>query len=120
MTQKLTELKRLGDLADLILDRDLAQLAQVTSERELVRAQLIDLEKDLGHLIARSGEKVMPAANFTNTADAKWQAWRRVTKINLNTDLAKIESERQVNLVKARFAFGRSQVVQGLLLQRKP
>lgn len=119
MNQELDNLKRLGNLSNLILDRELARLAIINADSNQLRVQLSKLEEDLGNLVARRNAQSESGTVFAKSGDAKWQAWRRQKKIDLNINLARIESEREAMKVKARAAFGRARVLEGIIQKMK-
>ena len=106
------DLHNLRLLADLVLDQELAKLAQMSEEKRRLERQFKKLEaKPFSQMQARTNElKTMLMSQARN--DAKWQRWRRAEKINLNVKLAVNEAKREAQLLSAKTAFGRTQALQ--------
>ncbi|MCP5036734.1 MAG: hypothetical protein GY945_03950 [Rhodobacteraceae bacterium] len=115
MSMKLADLKNLGRLADFVLDRELANLAQITGKRDDVRNHLSGLERELLVFLSERSAPVSTSAEPLAQHDRDWQEWRRQKRRELNVSLAAIEAEREAARVVAKTAFGRVQAVEKLV-----
>ena len=108
MKQKARRLKTLGDISEIKLEGELADLAR------LLRA-----EKQLNDEIQSLDEKAyaMPSdsqALVCHINNSRWLRWRQKRKSQLNTQLAVLRAEKEGMLSTARKAFGRVQVIRSL------
>jgi len=116
MGQNIQNLEALQRLAGLVLDRELAQLAEITVRRDAVQTQIADLQVSLGIFLNQNnaGQDVTDLQN-----DRKWQLWRRQRRADLNVALANLEAEREAVRSTAKTAFGRNDVLEKILQTAK-
>ncbi len=115
MNAKRKDLKRLSQLADLVLDTELAKLANTTRHRDIVRGQISQLDEDLRDFAQQRASENHQDAQVLSGKDKGWQDWRRTKRAGLNAKLAKAEAERESAKTVTRKAFGRAQVLEELV-----
>ena len=104
-----TTLKKLSRVVDLILDRELSALSEISIKGEAIEAEIRNLDTALLALNRQTSERDQTELSVHNFA---WQDWRRKTKIALNVKLATIKADKEIQLAITRKAFGRAQVIE--------
>lgn len=114
MSQIRRNIAKLGQVADLILDRELAILAEYTKKCSKIQREILDLDIALLALNARktAGNETHPGELMRHNGN--WQKWRRLRKKELTLKLAESEAIRHEKLTSARKAFGQTQAIAGL------
>ena len=108
---KLTKLRRLCDLADMVYQNAQSQLFQERQKEQALRSALDNITT--AHKSRLSKQDVDTA--FLGGADARWQTWIEQRQTLINSELAMCRA-RQLNLQQnLRRAFGRHQVLLSLL-----
>lgn len=100
-------LKRLAEMAGMVLDARSAEMARIASERDALKAQLAELN------VSRSAEGLSPAA--AAQALFSYEAWASRRRSELNLQIAAKQAEWLSHLEETRQAFGRNQVLSQLV-----
>lgn len=115
MRRNIQNLAKLGSLADLMLDKELATLAGIANRRNRLRQDIHELEVALQKLYNSRGTAIPEARDDPPIHDQNWLAWRRKTKSHLIIDLANSEADHQSGIERARKAFGRMQAIKAIV-----
>lgn len=115
-------LKRLGALADMAFNAELAKLSAIQAEATEPEARIKALETAR----AERGQHMTQATGFDEAtlfgADQKWGAWAEKKRAAALADLAKIAARQEEQLVKTRRAFGKKEALRQVAerLNRQP
>ena len=108
MTQKAANLKALGQIAEMVLEARLAELAGISRTERQLCDQIRGLDEQSRSILPDSPE-VTDLANA-----ASWMRLRQDRKSRLNTQLAALKADKEVILQDARRALGRVQAISSL------
>lgn len=102
--------KRLAEMAGMVLDARSAEMARIAAERDALKAQLAELN------VSRSTEGLSPAT--AAQALFSYEAWASRRRSELNLQIAAKQAEWLSHLEETRRAFGRNQVLAQLVEAR--
>lgn len=107
--------EKLAVLSELVLDRELACLAEISGRRDDVQSAINQLDDELRAYLTTQQVPQPGEISLVARYDQNWQEWRRRKKQSLNITLANLEAEREQARAVARKAFGRNQAVANLI-----
>lgn len=105
------QLQHLGELAGLLKQRDLAELARISAEREQSLACLAALD--------RPSTDATPSIAMIR-AELAYQAWADGQRSQINARLARQTAARMAKIDDARQSFGRAELLARLAEKHRP
>ncbi len=109
--------RKIGDLiriTQMSLDVELAKLRKLQESMDEIYAEISDLKHAEQHRLAALKTQGKADLAFSSGADEKWWKWRQVQLARLNTKLAALRAQRDIQTTAAKTAFGKNQVVQAI------
>lgn len=113
MQSKARSLRLLGEVSDMKLEAELAELARFVRAEEQLYAKIQSLEAKNRDILP-DNQPLISLANH-----AKWVQWRGERQSKLNLQLAALKADKEVTLKAARKAFGRVQAIRSLAARIK-
>lgn len=112
---KRDRLKQLETVTEAVFRKEFHDLAPILQKEADLTGQLAKLDEQ--NLEARHAAQGVRGYSTTGT-DVLWLGWSSATRRQLNTELARVRSQKLAALDQVRGAFGRQQAVAALLAQK--
>lgn len=112
MTEALIKIRQLQVLAKLKLNTELVRLSEISHEESVPLARLKAIAQEEMRHKDNGGFEISQAA--LSGMDTRWQIWAGREKRAIMSDLARIAQKREDQLIIAKHAFGRTEVLKTL------
>lgn len=117
MTDALIRIQQLQALAEMKLNFELARVSEFTQQEHAPKAKLNAINQE--EICNRNNGEFEESQAILSGMDVKWQIWAEHEKRTLMRELAQIAQKREDQIIIAKHAFGRTEVLKKIAATTK-